>query len=553
MRLFIICFLFVFSFSAFAQWNTNTIINTQVAISPKSQSNVHSVSDSKGGIIIAWEDNRNSLVTLNDIYAQRLNASGISKWALSGDVICNEIGVQKSPSIIDAGDGSAIITWEDTRSGNYDIYAQKIDSSGNLLWATNGVVVCNKTTNQKNPKIVGDNSGGAIIVWEDSVSFYWDVYAQRISSSGTLLWATGGVGICSAPNEQNNPKLDIDDLGGAIITWQDKRNNVDYDIYAQRVNSSGTALWAANGVVICNAINTQNNPRIEPDGSNGALIGWTDKRNALDYNIYAQRIDSSGLVQWAGNGVSVCNAINNQSALDIKYIGNTGVVLTWKDDRTSASANAIYAQLVSLTGSLILTINGIQISNALKSINPNTISDGFGGAIIAWQDSTLLGWDITTQKINSSGILQWATGGISVCNASQDQINVSQVNDGNGGAIYAWDDRRNTTDYDIYAHHLYFDGSSFVGINELSKTNSIKSFCFPNPITSNSSIKIIENNVPWEIKIFDSLGNLIQKQILNATEVYPLNLVNYNSGIYFYLITLKDKSASAKGSFISAN
>lgn len=544
--------LLVSSFNTFSQWNTNTTINTPVALAPKAQNNVHSISDSNGGIIITWDDNRNSLTTLNDIYAQRLNASGVRKWALNGTGICIDSTVQKSPSITNAGNGSAIITWEDTRSGNYDIYAQKIDSSGNVLWTTNGVAVCNKATNQKNPKIVSDNAGGAIIVWEDSVSFYWDIYAQHISSNGTILWTSGGVSICAAPNIQLNPKLDIDGLGGAVITWQDKRNNSDYDVYAQRVNASGVLQWAGNGVLVCNAINTQSNPRIEPDGSNGALIGWVDKRNGTDYNIYAQRINSSGTVQWTANGVPVCIAANNQSALDMKYIGSTGVVISWKDDR--ANTNEIYMQLLSLSGTAQLAADGIQISNSLKSINPNTISDGNGGAIIAWQDSTTLGWDISSQKINSSGVIQWSSGGNSVSTAAENQINVSQVSDGNGGAVFAWDDHRNGADYDIYAHHIYYDGSSAVGINELSKINTIQSLCFPNPISEHSCIQLKNNLLKsdWEIAIYDSYGHLLRKEEVTATENYLLNSAHYEAGVYFYFITLKgETSFSNKGSFIS--
>jgi hypothetical protein len=549
MKKIIFIFLFYTSISLKAQWSGNSAINTPIATAPKSQNSVHSVSDSNGGIIMAWDDNRNSTTTKDDIYVQRLNASGVRKWPLYGINLCNDAGIQKNSSITDVGNGNAIITWQDDRAGNYDIYAQKIDSSGNILWTSNGVAVCSKTTAQKSPKIVGDNAGGAYIVWEDSLNFYWDIYAQHINSNGSLAWANGGVSICSAPNLQSNPRIEIDGLGGAIITWQDKRNNVDYDIYAQRINSSGVAMWATNGVVICNSVNTQSNPRIEPDGSNGALIGWVDKRNGIDNDIYAQRVNSSGSVQWTLNGISVCAAANNQSAIDMKYIGSSGMVLSWKDDRMNA--NEIYAQIVSLSGTIQLIPNGIKLSNALKSLSPNVISDGNGGAIIAWQDSTVSGWNITSQKLSSAGAIQWANGGVVVTNANNDQQYVSQVNDGNGGAIFAWEDRRNGTDNDIYAHHLYYNGSSIVGIKELP-ANFIETTCFPNPINQNSIIRIVNNqtNESWYITIYDSHGQTIESKQLEADEIYFLNYEAYNPGIYFYSIRLIASSKYSKGNFI---
>lgn len=534
-----------------AQWNSNTTINTPIAVASKSQDNVHSVTDSKGGAIIAWDDNRNSLTNSTDIYVQRIKNNGEVKWAANGTIICSNMATQKSSSIVDSDNGSAIITWEDNRAGNYDIYAQKIDSSGNVIWTLDGIAVCAKTTNQKNPKIISDNDGGAIIVWEDSVSFYWDVYAQRISSLGIPLWTSGGVGICTSTNAQINPKIDIDGLGGAIIIWQDKRNNLDYDIYAQRVNSSGTTLWTLNGVVVCNSINAQNNPRIEPDGANGALIAWVDKRNGIDNNIYTQNINSAGIAQWTTNGLAICTATNNQSALDIKYIGSGGLILTWKDDRSGE--NAIYTQLVSSTGINQLAANGLLISNSLKSINPNAITDGTGGTIVAWQDSTAFGWDIKTQKINASGIVQWTDGGVTVSDATDDQINVSQVTDDNGGAIFVWEDHRNGSNYDLYANHLFSDGKTFVGINELTKSVTLKSVCFPNPINSTSIIQLLNNTFgsPWEITVFDAFGNLIDFRSLKSSEYYSLNSMEYIAGIYFYTINFKTETSYSKGSFIS--
>ncbi|MBK6523769.1 MAG: T9SS type A sorting domain-containing protein [Bacteroidia bacterium] len=551
MRINLFCILLVFSGTLMAQWNSDPAVNASVAIVTKSQDNLHTVSDANGGAIISWDDNRNSSTNATDIFAQRINASGIIKWATNGIAICNNSAHQQSSAIADAEQGNAIITWEDIRLGNYDIYAQKIDSSGNIQWAANGIAICSKSTHQKNPKIVGDNAGGAIIVWEDSVNNFWDIYAQRVSSTGAVLWTTGGVGICVAGNTQINPKIESDGLGGAIITWQDKRNNVDYDIYAQRIDNNGTVQWAADGVVICNSINTQSNPRIEPDGSNGAIIGWIDKRNAIDNNIYGQRINSTGIVQWAANGNSICGASGSQSALDIKYTGSNGTVFTWKDARTATTS--VYAQLVSLSGANQLIADGILISNGLKSNNPNAVSDKQNGFIIAWQDSSGTGWDIKTQRLDATGNTLWLSGGVIVSNASNNQINAVQISDNNGGAIYFWEDYRNAADYNIYAHHLYSSGSPDIGIDKLHGNNSLKALCFPNPITNNSIIKLTENSYVnnWQLQIFDSQGRSIVTKTLSNNDTFLINTNDYTAGIYFYMIKVNQTTLPLKGSFIS--
>ena len=539
------------STAVLAQWNTNPSINTPVCIATKSQNSSHAVPDSKGGAIIVWNDNRNSVTGSTDIYAQRIKNNGFGKWTTNGIAVCSNTLTQKSVAITGSGiDGSSIVAWEDNRAGNNDIYAQKIDSSGNVLWTMDGIAVCNKTTSQKNPKLISDNAGGAIIVWEDSVNFYWDIYAQRISSSGALLWAINGVAVCAVPNIQINPKIDVDDLGGAVITWQDKRNSTDYDIYAQRLNPSGTIQWAANGVVVCNSIGVQNNPRIEPDGSNGALISWIDKRVGTDYDIYAQRISALGTAMWASNGVAVCSAANNQTAQDMKYLGSNGVVVAWKDDRSGKFD--IYAQQLNLLGVAQVANNGILLSNpsSIKSINPNTVSDGLGGSIIAWQDSTAVGFDVYSQKLSATGSAIWTTGGVAISIASNDQINPTQVTDGKGGAIYAWEDRRNATDYEIYAHHIYSIGNASA-VKEIP-TDKLLVTIYPNPVSNSSIIEVINNveHNTWEILIFDVYGKQSERQLLKANETYNLNASELSSGIYFYTIELSDKSALTKGKFI---
>ncbi len=213
------------------------------------------------------------------------------------------------------GSGGAIITWEDLRNGtDDDIYAQRINASGTVQWTTDGVAISIGVGDQAYPTVVSDGSGGAIITWEDDRNGgNEDIYAQRIIASGTVQWTTNGVAICTATDDdQRVPTIVTDGSGGAIITWYDHRNGTDDDIYAQRINASGTVQWTTNGVAICAATGDQEVPTIVSDGSGGATITWYDHRNGTDYDVYAQRVNASGAVQRTTNGVAICAAIGDQ-------------------------------------------------------------------------------------------------------------------------------------------------------------------------------------------------------------------------------------------------
>ena len=130
------------------------------------------VSDSNGGAIITWDDTRDGT---NDIYAQRINATGDIQWNVNGTAVCAIGGTQASPEITDDGVGGAIITWY----GN-DIYASRINSTGDIMWSANGVELCNIAGSQTHPQIVGDGMGGAIVTWQDQRAGNWDIYSQKI-------------------------------------------------------------------------------------------------------------------------------------------------------------------------------------------------------------------------------------------------------------------------------------------------------------------------------------------------------------------------------------
>ncbi len=96
-----------------------------------------------------------------------------------------------------------------------------------------------------------------------------------------VRWTADGVGVrTAAANDAAGPQIVPDGSGGAIITWADYRSGSKYDIYAQRVDASGTPLWTADGVgVRTAAANDADSPQIAPDGSGGAVITWADYRS----------------------------------------------------------------------------------------------------------------------------------------------------------------------------------------------------------------------------------------------------------------------------------
>ncbi len=358
------------------------------------------VSDGANGAIVVWEDNHGSD---QFIYAQRVNASGVIQWGGNGVAVDTTAGVQYNPTVTSDGAGGAIVAW--VRSGDALVYAQRINGSGTTQWIADGVAVCGTAGFQDYPTITGDGTGGAIVTFEDSRAGNIDIYAQRINSSGAVQWTTGGAALCAAANEQDFPVITSDGAAGAIVTWQDRRNGGTYDIYVQRVNSAGVVQWTPDGVALCAAAGNQEFPTITGDGAGGAIVTWEDRRNNDTSDIYAQRVNANGVVQWTANGVALCIAPKNQTFPVIVSDGSGGAIVTWPDYR-SGTNDDIYAQRINASGAVQWTSNGVAVSTAAGNQFGETItSDGAGGAIVTWTDLRNGNRDVYVQNVPADGIL----------------------------------------------------------------------------------------------------------------------------------------------------
>lgn len=247
----------------------------------------------KGAVVVWAEDLPGTGI---DIYARRVNASGAPQWAADGIGVCTLNNTQMAPDIVYVGGGSVVVAWDDARDGQSDIYAQKIDSAGNMLWTAQGAPVCVGAGRQSDPRVIFNGTGGAIVVWHDTrhgIGSY-RIYAQCLDANGQRLWGNTGIPLANAGDAQWwEPRVESDLAGGAIVTWADDIHDDGGDIFAQRVDANGNLLWGAAGMPLCLASNAQTFPVVVTDGESGAVFAWADARSDVN-DVYALRVAGSG-------------------------------------------------------------------------------------------------------------------------------------------------------------------------------------------------------------------------------------------------------------------
>ena len=308
---------------------------------------------------------------------------------------------------------------------------------------------------QGTPVIIDDGEGGAIIAWCDERNGNRDIFAQKVDHQGNALWSADGVVVCNMTGIQSGPCAVSDGAGGAIIAWSDYRGGVG-DIYAQRIDADGNRLWLLSGSAICSAVNNQYGPEITTDGAGGAIIAWHDNRSGLPGadDIYVRRVDSDGNVYWTILGVPVCTDASTQRWLQIASDGNGGAYMAWYDSRNGN--NDIFCELVYSNGSLAGGADGYGIcTDSATQLYPHITELGPAHVLISWHDSRNGDAELFAQ--NMAGFTsQWAYNGIQVATSFYG-FTYRAVKDDDGCVVFCWNDHRNG-DSGIFAQRLLMTG-----------------------------------------------------------------------------------------------
>ncbi|QQS36615.1 MAG: T9SS type A sorting domain-containing protein [Ignavibacteriales bacterium] len=294
---------------SYGQWQTGPLVDNVICIDSSTQINSRIATDGDGGAFIVWQDSRNYAATGHDIYIQRINKDGYTVFANNGIPVCRAGGDQLYPQVVESDNGSAIIFWFDNRT-NYtnstDLYAQKIDAQGNILWTIDGVPVSDYSTNIPGAvvtyNILKDDDGGAFIAWQLNYYGYGHIRAQRINTDGNILWDSTGTKVTDGARDDRLPQIINDKLSGGIVIVH--RSHL-YGVSAQRLDADGNLLWAYPGVLVF-PDGPQNECSITPGDiySNGGLVAITF---AFYGPVYAQLLDTLGNKLWGPDGIVVNN------------------------------------------------------------------------------------------------------------------------------------------------------------------------------------------------------------------------------------------------------
>ncbi len=211
-----------------------------------------------------------------DIFIQKLNANGYFQWVKAFGDVSNDYGfslaLDQTGNIITTGSFGGTVDFDPDMNSTfyltsvafYDVYVQKLDPSGNFLWAK----AFGGALSDIGASVTVDNAGNVISTggFIDSVDFdpgpgvfnliatgATDIYVQKLDAAGNFLWAKGfgdsghdeGKSLKSDANNNIlitgifNGTIDFDP-GPGISNFT---ANGDQDVFISKLDSSGEFVW----------------------------------------------------------------------------------------------------------------------------------------------------------------------------------------------------------------------------------------------------------------------------------------------------------------------
>src|SRR5579862_121008 len=380
--------------------------------------------DGQGNALLAFLDDRrdpdNPQVT-----AAKMSPTGQALWGPNGVALTFDPGSHNVPKVTVTTDGYIVVGW----TTNNAVILQKLTPSGVPVWigktaSDYGLTLQESGFDYLLADLHASDNGSVIVSWVRNHGFGSnnELYANKISSTGQLLWGSGHVHVFDGGSLQFGefPYFTTDGNGGAVFSWY--TNSPSLQVYAQHILSEGTEAFGHNGAVgSTNTTRVRVSPSVSYDPTTQeTFLFWTEQDSLQSMaGVWGQKFNSSGARQWTDVGLTIV-PLNNDSEIWVENVQiGTGALVFWVDS-PGFGTGTIQAIKLDGTGSAVCSQFAVSTASANKSrLAAGLASSGLSA--LTWEDDRNGENDIFIQNVNpdctlgieetlhvSKGVRTWA-------------------------------------------------------------------------------------------------------------------------------------------------
>ncbi len=367
------------------------------------QANQFLFADGLGGAIAVF----NELIPVADtfkvaVFAQRFDREGVRVWGDSAVVVSPSEHRQIPLAACEDGTGGAFVflTEDRDQDGDEELYGNRIDVEGSRVLGDEGVLIVDTPIDIDADAVSSDN-GSVIVSFNDSL----EVVVQKFTGELMPLWEDAvNAGL---PFRSSFRRMVSDEFGGVVLTCKERSffdQESFFRLWAQRIDSSGQIVWD-DGVVLADSIK---NPAVAPKVAVADTLfyfAWNENPENKG-QTFVQAVNGQGMKLFGEETFPVSAANSAKAISDAVIASGNEFIVVWHDNRNIQSFD-LYGQLIDQTADRLWRDSDVAIStrNALQT-DPRATDDGQGGIIVVWYEiGAGTGNGVFVQQISRNGKL----------------------------------------------------------------------------------------------------------------------------------------------------
>src|SRR5262245_4315327 len=305
-----------------------------------------------------------------------------------------------------------------------------------------------------------DGLDGAVTRWfgvnpADSTSPFLALRFLHIGGDGEIPFGFRDTGVVVS-NIASAAMIVGDNVGGAYVVWEELKGASNPEIFAQRYDPYGNPLWTPSGSPtgrpVCAVVGIQRLRALHSDGMGGAYVIWADQRSVTNAPLYVAHLNLGGVdgAPWTPNGIPITPVTAGIRIVGSRASPDGGLWVAWRD---LAVADRVWGQKVAVNGGLRWSPIAPMIA-MVTPLRADFVPAPSGAVFLTWG-----GADLRCSKMDSTGVRVWASDplGRVMVTPTDGAFNSRAFKDGVGGQWLAWSqDVAGQRD----VHYLRVDGAA---------------------------------------------------------------------------------------------
>lgn len=523
-----------------AQWGNTPAENLKLSEEQGVKINKMALAGPDGSWYICYT---NLVINTQSLHLTRIDETGQILWTKT--IKDGEAPGSLSAVMISDSLGGVILAWTDRRTENTAfIYANRIDEDGNKRWGEADVRVGVSEVEEFLTKMVSDGKNGAIITLYDDnppTGDFRGIYAYRLRHNGQVAWRTY---LFPSGTNSHDYHIDHDSQGGLVaVTQYGHPIELENQIRAMRLDSTGAKIWPDEtfdigplsqpiGMLIRSSTRSHTYPYITVLPEQGFYITYFENPGILfpeeSINHRGHFLQMGGSQSWTPEGIPFNHPSINSPDIQTVIDSDGNLYFNYHTD------SAFNLQKVTPAGTLPWSREGIPYTPAFQGAPDNLLITSCDDIILAVDGGPeeiieAIRISSTGQLVYSPDVsIELSTNAVEV----QDRDPVTAINVADEVvAVWSRDENIGDAHMDVYVQGFGKNGVLGNTVNSSSDLFTTDFYLAPNPFSQGFEVEFGAGVSIEVLEIHNAAGQLMYRQ-LNPNSEIQVRTGQWPRGIY---------------------